>query len=393
MAASEKKIKINSGPGRRRIALHPRPVSSSVVPLAPRGSRWRRPAWRSLASGLALAAGVGRAGGQGFADNPAYHEARGPIPIRDARPYNLLFLQFPPESPVVLTPRANGFGLQLDLINNLLRPRPRQGATVIEDNEMQRLAFSWRRGIGRGVEVSVTVPVLWRNGGALDGILSKWHRFFGFSTTLPDDPGGRDSRSEYQSRLFLADAQGNVLIRQGNAFGLGETRVILKHGLTGRSRRFGLAARLGLKLPTGNPVLLLGSGSFDLGLSLDARYTLGRKIIAYANFGGVLMGRATYAPGARPTMLQTFVGLEYRPNNRDSFLFQIDGNGLALRTGNAFADGSQVTATFGYKRVLDRHLVGFASFSENGDISNYSLPQLSNIGPDITFSTGLEWHP
>ncbi len=72
---------------------------------------------------------------------------------------------------------------------------------------------------------------------------------------------------------------------------------------------------------------------------------------------------------------------------------QIDGNGTYVVTGNSFADGSNVTATFGYERVLDRHHVGFLSFSEGGHIHNYTLPSFSNISPGFTFSLGMTWMP
>jgi hypothetical protein len=49
------------------------------------------------------------------------------------------------------------------------------------------------------------------------------------------------------------------------------------------------------------------------------------------------------------------------------------------------------TATFGYKRLLDRRRILTLSFSENGDIHNYSLPYFSNIGPDFTVSANLAW--
>ena len=40
---------------------------------------------------------AGRAGAQAN-ENPLYLSPRGPIPIRNMRPYNLLFLQFLPDS-------------------------------------------------------------------------------------------------------------------------------------------------------------------------------------------------------------------------------------------------------------------------------------------------------
>jgi hypothetical protein len=333
---------------------------------------------------------------QGTGDNPLYGSPRGPAAIRDARPYNLLFLQFMPETADVLPARSNMYGLQLDLINNLLVPivdtsGGRHGAIVHEDNEYQRLMFTWRRGLGQRTELAVYAPLEWRNGGFLDSILSAYHHLAGFQGSGIDNPNGRDFWPLYQSRLELTDATGRVLVNQGNAFGLGEVNVTLKHSLLRRGGRSALAVRAGVKLPTGNPTLLLGSGSLDIGLSLDARYSLGRDIIVYTNVSGALLGRATRVPGAQPNMVQTLAALEYRANNRDSFVLQLDGSTRAVRTGNRFADNWNGTATFGYKRVLDRHHLLSVSLSENGDIHNYLLPAFSNVGPDITFSAGMEW--
>ncbi|MCW3095954.1 MAG: hypothetical protein JWL77_1572 [Chthonomonadaceae bacterium] len=328
---------------------------------------------------------------QGATDNPAYSEPLGPIPVRDRRPYNLLFLQFTPETGDVLRRHAERFDLQLDIANNLLIPSPTAGATVIEDNEVQRLGFTWRRGIGHGVEVGVESALLWRNGGFLDPLLSAYHSLFGLQGNGPDNPAGRDAYSKYRSLLLLQDPQGNTLVNQGNAFGLGETTLTVKRRLIPVQRRSALALRFALKLPTGNPTLLLGSGSVDAGLSLDYRYSIGRDIVLYANAGGALMGKAVRVPDAEPSMFQGFAGIEYHPNHRDSFVLQVDGSSLVVRTGNSVADRVATTATFGYKRLLDRSHTLTVSFSENGDIHNYSLPYFSNIGPDFTVTANLEW--
>ncbi|HXG23370.1 MAG TPA: DUF3187 family protein [Chthonomonadales bacterium] len=340
----------------------------------------------SLLSSLLLSGKV--QADNGFAANPAYRSARGPIPTRNGRPYSLLFLQFFPESPDTLREGNHRFDLQLDVFNNMLVSSPMQGATVLEDHEIQRLRLTWRRGLNPHTELAVFVPILWRNGGFLDEIIRNWHSFLGIR-----DPGGRDISPDYRSILRATDAAGNTLVDKGNAFGLGEVLFTLKYGLTNPTPRAHLAVRLGLKLPTGNSRLLLGSGGPDAGLSLDGRYNVGREFIFFANVGGILMAKATKVPNPRRAMFQYFLGVEYRPNNRDSFLLQVEGTTLATRTGNRLADRLQSTGTFGYKRVLDRHLVLVASFSENGDISNFTVPPLGDIGPDFTVTLGLEWHP
>ena len=325
-------------------------------------------------------------------ENPLYLAPRGPIPIRSMRPYDLLFLQFPPDSGDALAAGKDRFRFQLDVANNMLIPRPNEGATVVEDNEYQRLSLEWRRGIGKQTEIGLNIPTLWRNGGFTDELIQAYHNLIGYASRQRDIPQGRDSYPQNRSILEVIDASGNTRIRQGNAFGLGETTVTVKHSLISQSRRSALALRFGLKLPTGNPTLLLGSGGVDAGLSLDARYGMGRDIILYANVGGAINGPARRAPGSQPSRSQGFLGLEYRPNNRDSFFFQFDSASLALKTGNKFADGVGTEATFGYKRILDRHAILIASFSENGGIDNYSAPYIANIGPNI-FSLGIEWLP
>jgi hypothetical protein len=329
---------------------------------------------------------------QGFAENPAYRSARGPIPVRNLRPYQLLFLQFAPESPDLLPAGKTRLALQLDLANNTLVPDPKEGATVIEDHELQRLLLMWQRGIDANTEAAVLVPILWRNGGILDNIINGWHDLFGIRGT-PDTPAGRTAYRLYHSLIYLKDSKGNVRVNRGNAFGWGDVSATIKRRLLPSTPRSALALRIGLKLPTGNPGLLLGSGGADLGLCMDARYSLGRNIILFGSAGGVLMSKATRVPNAQPGLAQFLFAVEYRPNNRDSFLWQIDGSGAAVRTGNRFADRANIIGTFGYKRVLDRHLVLTLSFTENGDYQNYTTPILGQVGPDFTASMGLEWHP
>lgn len=332
------------------------------------------------------------AGAQDALPSPAYAVPQGPIPMRDARPFNLLFLQFTPETADLL-PRGDRYDLQIDLINNLLIPDPSLGPTVVEQNEYQRLKFAWRHGVGRQTEIELLVPLLWRNGGIMDDLITFYHHLTGLADNAQDVPLGRDHYPRYQSHLQLVDGQGRVLINQGNAFGLGETIFTVKHSLAPSSARSAIALRLGVKLPTGNPTLALGSGSIDAGLSLDARYSLGREVLFYGNLGCVVLGRAVKVPGSRPNTVESVVALEYRPNHRDSFVLQVDGNGQFVRTGNRFADGSNVTATFGYRRALSRRQVGFLSFSEAGHIHNFTLPWFSNIGPAFTVSMGLTWLP
>ena len=46
---------------------------------------------------------------------------------------------------------------------------------------------------------------------------------------------------------------------------------------------------------------------------------------------------------------------------------------------------------FNWAAVNKARLLGFLSFSEGGHIHNFTLPALSNVGPEFTLSSGLTW--
>lgn len=304
------------------------------------------------------------------------------------RPYNLLFLQFAPADANVLATGLRRTTLTLDLSNTLILSPQAAGAPVSEeDTELQRVCWIEARGTGLG-ELEVSVPLLWRNGGFMDPILRAWHRFFG----LKAEHGASDL-ADFRSVVRLTASDGSNVVQRGPAAGLGDISVTLKRALTDGAGRLAVAARAGVKIPSGSASLLLGSGAVDLGLSLDAQYRLGREFMTYANLSGALLGRARRVPQARRTLLQGFWGLEYRPNSRDSYHWQLEVGQAPIRTGYRFADSEQATVTFGYRRVLSRTLIISGSFSENGDYANYATPLLGRVGPDFTASLGLEWRP
>jgi Protein of unknown function (DUF3187) len=313
--------------------------------------------------------------------------------MRDGRPFNLMFLQFVPESPDVLKRNTNRYDLQLDMINNMQIPAPNGGSTVIEDNEYERLRFSWRHGLPGNTEFAMYVPIVWRSAGFMDAIIDAYHHLVSLPANSLDVPAGRGSYPEYRSQLVVIDATGNVLVNAGNGFGFGETLLSMKKQLTHTSKRGALSLRGVLKLPTGSTSQLLGSGHLDAGVSLDGRISLGREISLFGNLGWAAIGKTNLALGTRPTSLQTLAGIEYRANSRDSYILQVDGNSQFVMTGNDFADRSNVTATFGYRRKFDRHHAMFASFSEGGHIYNYHAPGLINASPDFTVSLGFTWLP
>jgi hypothetical protein len=314
---------------------------------------------------------------------------QGPADLRNQRPYQLLFLGFSPQSATVLPSGQTRTSAQFDIANDVLIPSPGEGAAVREDTETQRMALSYARGMGSGVEVSAMIPVVARNGGVLDKMAETYHRWVGFDRPIRDVYIGRRDVPSYQS-IVSFDRPGGDSASFGSAFGLGDAQLTLKRALW-RGPRTGVAARLGIKLPTGDKNRLLGSGGVDYGVDLDFDQMLSSRFALYANLSVVKIGRAgVLSNETRSSIYHTSVALEYAANANASWLVQTEEGDAAVRTGNRFADGTQSTISIAYRRRAGNGTSWTYAFTENGDLFNYSAPAVAGIGPDITFSVGWE---
>ena len=131
----------------------------------------------------------------------------------------------------------------------------------IVDGETSRLEFSYRRGIGNRWEIGVELPYMTHQSGGLDSVIEDWHKVFGF----PDGP--RDDRP--RDLIEFLYAENNIVLAdfRDNADGLGDVRLFGGYQLKS-TERYRSALRFGVKLPTGDEDLLLGSGGTDVSLGL-----------------------------------------------------------------------------------------------------------------------------
>lgn len=172
---------------------------------------------------------------------------------------------------------------------------------LVQDGELRRLRIDWRVGLGGGLEFSTHVPMVSRSGGRLDGLIEKWHGWFG----LPN--GGRElvPRDQFNYRY----EQGGVplLDETAGANGLGDIGLGLGYALGARA-----ALRTYVKLPTGDDERLSGgnvggaawldmalpvpagwSGYFSAGYSRNER---GEVLTALQNQEVVFGGLGLLAP-------------------------------------------------------------------------------------------------
>jgi len=154
---------------------------------------------------------------------------------------------------------------------------------ILLDGESYRFTLEGHYGIGRGVEVGLELPYVVYGGGFLDGLIDTWHRAFGF-------PEGGRNQAPRNRLLFLYQSRQKDRLRidRPNS-GIGDLR--LQTGLQIYESPEGggsqLSLRASLKLPTGDPDFLHGSGSTDLAL-----WAIGSQEFPWKYGSGVLWGWA-----------------------------------------------------------------------------------------------------
>ncbi len=298
----------------------------------------------------------------------------GPIETRNGRVVCLPFLRFSP-SAGFLTEGQQQFDASIQIINDVRRnPKDlQQPSTLEEDQETQRLAFRYRKGLKDGLEASVEVPLLFRNGGFMDPIINWYH----FAVLGPQN----------RVRDFLPFGRSFVRIPGvgdfGSAGGIGDITLALRKQV---SPRFSIGGAL--KLPTGSASELLGSGAFDFGVNAEYQTMIGRKWQLNASLGAVLQGKPTVLKQARSLVDQESLAITYRKNSRDAFVAQYQNEASPTVVGWVGNDDRHVMLTFGYeRRISDDQRLDFY-FSEDHDL----LPgakELVNIAPDFTI--GIRW--
>lgn len=247
------------------------------------------------------------------------------------------------------------------------------GEFAKEDIELDRVDIRYARGIGKGWELAVQLPIEDMGPGFLDPIISWYHRTFlrlhDIRVFVP-----------YGGHIVFSPAGGPF----SGGFGLGDTSLFAAKSLGGESFLSG-----GLKLPTGNPGELIGSGNVDAGVGGQTGWRLSHKLGLNVNGAVVAQGSATQLRHTRGLVLQGGVALVYAPNKRDSWIVQANYEASPLVEGTEALDKVEPSTTFGYRRALSNRQSLTAFFMEDINPFNSNFPNGADIGPD--FVIGLSW--
>ena len=249
------------------------------------------------------------------------------------------------------------------------------------DGETSRTELGFRYGLTDKIELGLEVPYLWHESGMLDSFIDSWHNTIGIYTN------DRSDQQENQLRIAYADANATRFDLNQNANGIGDLRLTagwqLRESPTHRT-----ALRLGLSLPTGDSMQLLGSGAATISLGFAGDL---QAIAGYERLNGYYRMHATYigqpdllADRYREFVGQLSAGLGYVVTTAIELRLQIATRSALYDSEIATLGEPSVTLALGANvKITDNYLLtlGFAE-----DIKIQSAP-------DIAFQLALRYRP
>lgn len=296
-----------------------------------------------------------------------------PLQTRNQSPLTRIFGLPTPGSPSLLPAGATEFLVTIDTASNFASDRTRR-ETILLDGESYRPVLSVRRRLTSSLEGGMELPLQVDGGGFLDGFIEGWHNVFG----LPQ--GGRD-QAPHNRLLYRYQRDGRDLLRMDDsAAGIGDLSLQLGMPLW-EGKNGNAALRLSLKLPTGDPGTLAGSGSTDLALWVVGSRDLPWNLSLFGSAGvmGMTRGEVLASMQRREAFFGS-VGLGWRAAERVTFKLQADGH-TALYRGSSLPElGDAVQLQMGGTIKLPAETLLDLAVSED---------VMVNASPDVVFHMAL----
>jgi hypothetical protein len=310
----------------------------------------------------------------------------GPLRVREQFLLGMAFLAFEPSSADVLEPgkwqvdvvqSATNTWVQSDAVQTLLEERDGRRPVTLEelravepegerrgvyfaDGELYRASVSVRRGLGKGLQLSLVVPLLNFQGGIGDSVIEGFHDSTGFSQA------GRTGTFRDGYTVYLRDEEGNEVFRNRQpGAGIGDVALSLKARVPAPGDAWRVSAEGLVKLPTGDEEDLYGSGSVDFGVQLNATRYFARSCI-HLSAGALFLGAADVYHLDEQTQLSAMLGYEHALGTSSSIIaqvtvFQSPFEDLGIQR----LDDVAYLLDLGYKKGFGQNTVFFVALSEN----------------------------
>jgi hypothetical protein len=296
---------------------------------------------------------------------------RQPLRSRNQTPLALLFVYMSPDRAASIEKGALDLDIVFDYSNIIQEQQTDSESEFLRfDLEYLRTLVGLKRGFGRGIELGFEVPFYVYYGGFLDPLVSSFHEAFG----LPNDLRGQTPYGLVDYQYRRGD---RVVLSGAEPFGaVGDLTFNAKKTLY-QSAPYALSLRGALKVPTGDPRTLSGSGAADFGLGV-AFDRIGAKYGLYLN--------ASYHFLGNPEEFETrdffsfMAGADWRFKPRLAAVLQVDYTRPPVRGEVLSLNDPGIQLALGLRY---RHSQSFA-------YEWRLVEDLSSFSPDFTIAFQME---
>lgn len=295
-----------------------------------------------------------------------------PIPTRLARPYSLPFYRFLFEGPL-LNPGESSLNLNFEAANSFTVLPSLKHPILEEIIESDEVTLRYRSRLKSGWEWGIQLPIGQLGSGFMDPVITWYHRVVLHLT---------DDRNQVPFGEHIVKGPNEPTSEGGT--GIGDLAATLSYPIGPRTR-----GSLALKLPTGNPNGMLGSGGVDFGFEIEHFIPINRRWGFSAQLAEIRQGPSTFLRDSRPWAYQASGALTWKPNRKESWTVQLQRESSALNTQGPISDQIQTTTSVAYQRNLGKGRLLTLYFSEDFDVLNPNLPVGVGIGPDFTIGANL----
>lgn len=228
------------------------------------------------------------------------------------------------------------------------------------DGELYRTSVAVRVGLGNGIQLGLTVPVLDFQGGFGDDLIEEFHSSTGFSQA------GRQGVPQDGYTVYIRDPEGNELFRdQDPGAAIGDITLSLKGRIPVASESWRLSLEGLVKLDTGDDQDLYGSGNEDFGAQIHLTRYFDRSCI-HGSAGVIRLGASEVFHLEEQTLFSGMLGYERALGNTVSVIVQATASQSPFEDLQVEElDALAFLVDFGVKKGFNEHLVGFAAISEN----------------------------
>lgn len=209
-----------------------------------------------------------------------------PFETRDQNLFNLIHGQALPTNAALLKKSHNAWSSSL-VITNTLNIESNTNENITLDYEAYRFNLSYQYGLDEDWNIKLDIPLVHQTGGIFDSAIDHWHEFWG----LPRANRPFVENDQYNIQYSYQD-QSLINLDEGST-SLGDMQIAVARALVKNSRTT-MSLWASIKLPTGDPDKLSGSGATDLSAWLALNNRLSENWLVNLNAGAVFPGDDDY---------------------------------------------------------------------------------------------------